>query len=650
MKMQRLSFFIAFIFASFSLASAQQNDIKTLRIIEDYILEQKLDSAAFVLKPFKEGKSDNYLKALERIVDDASPSYADYRWLVEKVFKSNSKSRDVRFFEFMNTIHPPKIGELNLDYVYLKWIYITRLRDIAQLDKASVENEKLEDYIYQFDENSNDYKKADLLLNIHGVVMYVIKNDLAGKSVCLENIAKAEALNALDIKAIYLSYLSIFSVIENDVDTYISTSEASLEIEKSLERPTLAYESTIEKLIDGYLFKGGKNKEALTWLLALYNSEDSRAFSYSLYANLLRNIDVLDPINQQVFEQFQVQNVIEFCDKVSKESIGVLDPNREYFVLSQSSRLLQKRGFLQEALHYMSKCLKLREKIYTDDLTSSLYNYKTEQELKQKELEITHQKDKANLYTILIVVLVSAFLIVIFVLYRVFKQTKALKIKNQQIKEQRDAIQKKEKEKALLLKEVHHRVKNNFQIVSSLLELQTRGIEDEQALKLAEEGRSRVKSMALIHQKLYQNEDLLIDFDTYIQSLVKDISTMYAKDKAPEVHVDIPNFKFDIDTAIPLGLIINELLTNTFKYGFDADHPELHIQLKKMDNEDYVLEVKDNGQGLPEGFDFDNARSLGLRLVRRLSKQLQGYTRYAFDQGASFSVTFKDTIARAAID
>ena len=650
MKMQRLSFFIAFIFASFSLASAQQNDIKTLRTIEDYILEQKLDSAAFVLKPFKKGKSDNYLKALERIVDDASPSYADYRWLVEKVFKSNSKSRDVRFFEFMNTIHPPKTGELNLDYVYLKWIYITRLRDIAQLDKASVENEKLEDYIYQFDENSNDYKKADLLLSIHGVVMYVIKNDLAGKSVCLENIAKAEALNALDIKAIYLSYLSIFSVMENDVDTYISTSEASLEIEKSLERPTLAYESTIEKLIDGYLFKGGKNKEALTWLLALYNSEDSRAFSYSLYANLLKNIEVSDPINQEVFEQFQVKNVIEFCDKISKESIGVLDPNREYFVLRLSSILLEKRGFLQEALHYMSKCLKLREQIYTDDLASSLYNYKTEQELKQKELEITHQKDKANLYTILIVVLVSAFLIVIFVLYRVFKQTKALKVKNQQIKEQRDAIQKKEKEKALLLKEVHHRVKNNFQIVSSLLELQTRGIEDEQALKLAEEGRSRVKSMALIHQKLYQNEDLLIDFDTYIQSLVKDISTMYAKDKAPEVLVDIPNFKFDIDTAIPLGLIINELLTNTFKYGFDANHPKLHIQLKKMENEDYVLEVRDNGQGLPEGFDFDNARSLGLRLVRRLSKQLQGYTRYAFDQGASFSVTFKDTIARAAID
>ena len=650
MKIRRLTFFIVFVCSSFSLALAQQNDIKILRTIEDFILEQKLDSAAYVLKSFKKDKSDNYLTTLERIVDDASPSYADYRWFVEKIFKSNSRLRDVSFFEFVNTIHSPKTGELHLDYVYLKWIYITRLRDIGQLDKALIENEKLEDYIFQFDENSNDYKKANLLLDLHSVVMHIIKNDLAGKPICIENIAKAEALNALDIKAVYLNYLSVFYILEQDIDTYVEVTESSLEIEQKLEKNTILYESTIEQLIDGYLFKGGKNKNALFWLDVLYTSEDSRALSYSLYANLLRNIEVSDPINQQILKQFEVQNVVEFCDKISKESIGVLDSNREYFVLSQSSKLLQKRGFLQEALHYMSKCLKLREQIYTDDLASSLYNYKTEQELKQKELEIVHQKDKANLFTILIVVLVSAFLIVIYVLYRVFKQTQALKVKNQQIKEQHDAIQKKEKEKALLLKEVHHRVKNNFQIVSSLLELQTRGIEDEQALKLAEEGRSRVKSMALIHQKLYQNEDLLIDFDAYIKSLVKDISTMYAKDKAPEVHIDIPNFKFDIDTAIPLGLIINELLTNTFKYGFDINHPELHIQLKKMENEDYVLEVKDNGQGLPEGFDFDNARSLGLRLVRRLSKQLQGYTRYAFDQGASFSVTFKDTIARAAID
>lgn len=650
MKIQRLSIFIAFIFSSFSLALAQQNDIKTLRAIEDYILEQKLDSAAYILKSLKKEKSNSYVKSLQSIVDNPSPSYADYRWLVERVFKSNSKSRDIRFFEFVNTIHPPKTDKINLDYVYLKWIYITRLRDIAQLDKASIENEKLEDYIYQFDENSNDYKKADLLLKIHDVVMYIIKNDLVGKSICIENIAKAEALNALDIKAIYLSYLSIFSVMEEDIDAYISISETSLEIEKSLERPTLAYESTIEKLIDGYLFKGGKNKEALTWMLKLYTSEDSRAFSYSLYANLLKNIEVSDPINQQVFEQFQVQNVIEFCDKISKESIGVLDPNREYFVLRLSSILLEKRGFLQEALHYMSKCLKLREQIYTDDLASSLYNYKTEQELKQKELEITHQKDKANLYTILIIVLVSAFLIVIFVLYRVFKQTKALKIKNRKIEEQRDAIQKKEKEKALLLKEVHHRVKNNFQIVSSLLELQTKGIEDEQALKLAEEGRSRVKSMALIHQKLYQNEDLQIAFDAYVQSLVKDISGMYAKDKIPKIDIDIPNHKFDIDTAIPLGLIINELITNTYKYGFDAEVPKLNIKLIKSDDNNYVLNVKDNGVGLPEGFDFETARSLGLRLVRRLSKQLQGFTTYVFDQGASFSVTFKDTNARAAIE
>lgn len=649
MSMQRYLFFFL-VFVNYTLTSAQQNSVKTLRTIEDYILEQKLDSANYILESFPKETSNSYIKTLARIIKNPTPSYADYRWFTEKVFKSNTKARDIRFFEFINTIHPPKTDSLNLDYVYIKWIYITRLRDIAQLDKASAENEKLENYIQQFDKNSNTYKKAELLLNIHGVVMYIIKNDLAGKPICIENIAKAETLKALDIKAIYMSYLSIFSVIENDVDTYISISEASLEIEKSLERPTLAYESTIEKLIDGYLFKGGKNKDALTWLYTLYASEDSRAFSYSLYANLLRNIEPSDPINQDIFEQFQVNNVIEFCQKISKESTGVLDPNRVYFVLSQSSKLLQKRGYLEEALLYKSKCLKLREQIYTDDLASSLYNYKTEQELKQKELEITYQKDKANWYTLLIGILISAFLIVIFVLYRIFKQAKALKIKNIKIKEQHDAIQKKEKEKALLLKEVHHRVKNNFQIVSSLLELQTKGIEDAQALKLAEEGRSRVKSMALIHQKLYQNDDLLIDFDTYVQSLVKDIAAMYTKDNNPEIIIDIPHFEFDIDTAIPLGLIINELITNTYKYGLDTLNPVLTIKMEQLDTANYLLQVKDNGQGLPETFNFETAKSLGLRLVRRLSKQLQGFTTYTFDQGAIFSVTFKDTNARAAIE
>ncbi|MEW4923211.1 histidine kinase dimerization/phosphoacceptor domain -containing protein [Algibacter sp. 2305UL17-15] len=204
-------------------------------------------------------------------------------------------------------------------------------------------------------------------------------------------------------------------------------------------------------------------------------------------------------------------------------------------------------------------------------------------------------------------------------------------------------------QKELMVKEIHHRVKNNFQIVSSLLELQTKGIEDEKALKLAKESKNRVKSMALIHQRLYQNDDLLIEFNTYVKSLVRDISSMYGKDKNPKVTITIPDCKFDIDTAIPLGLIVNELITNAYKYGFGLKEQTLDISVKKTTNGNHILKIKDNGVGLPTDFNFEKAKSLGLRLVRRLSKQLHGTTTYTYNNGALFSVEFKDTNARAAI-
>lgn len=633
------------------ISSAQELNYKSIDKIEDYILNEEKDSALFYINILKQESNDSYLNTLESLSSKKKPSFFDYYLFSARIFKKQSKSRDNQFFKFVSAIEAPKHQKaINIDYVYTKWLYISRLRDIAQLEKANIENEKLEDYINKYNEKDPSYIKAQLLLDIHGIVLNIIEKDIKGKAKCIKNIEQIKSINDKELEALYLSYLCDFYVIEKDLDTYIKTAENSIKIEKNLPIKTFVYESTIEKLIDGYLFKGGKNNEALKLLEELYYSSENRYFSYSLYANFLRTINPTDPLNEKIFKQFEVDNVIAFCNKIEKESVDVLDPNRVYFVFSQSSKLLQKRGFLNEAIAYKSKCIVLHEKIYSEDLTNSLYNYKSEQEIKQKELEIEYHKEKGNLYIVIALVLVFAFLVLAFIIYKMLKQTKELKIKNKKIEEQRDAISKKEKEKALLLKEVHHRVKNNFQIVSSLLELQTKGIEDKKALELAEEGKNRVKSMALIHQRLYQNDDLLIDFDEYIQSLVKDISSMYGKDKNPKINLNIPDYKFDIDTAIPLGLIINELITNAYKYGFSNKEQTLDIEISKEENENYLLKIKDNGLGLPESFDFSKAKSLGLRLVRRLSKQLHGSTTYSYDKGSLFSVMFKDTNARGAID
>ncbi len=201
------------------------------------------------------------------------------------------------------------------------------------------------------------------------------------------------------------------------------------------------------------------------------------------------------------------------------------------------------------------------------------------------------------------------------------------------------------------MKEVHHRVKNNFQIVSSLLELQTKGIEDEKALELANEGKNRVKSMALIHQKLYQNERGLVDFDEYIKLLTKELSAMYSSDNKINTSVSSEGMMFDVDTAIPLGLIINEIITNSYKYAFsNRKKNNLSISISKEKTNDYKLIIEDNGPGLSDDFDVKKAKSLGLRLVNRLIKQLHGSLKQTNIEGAKFEILFKDNNARRLVD
>jgi two-component sensor histidine kinase len=207
-------------------------------------------------------------------------------------------------------------------------------------------------------------------------------------------------------------------------------------------------------------------------------------------------------------------------------------------------------------------------------------------------------------------------------------------------------IKKRDREKLLLLQEIHHRVKNNFQIVSSLLQLQTKGIKDAKALELAIEGQNRVKSMALIHEKLYQNENLIIECEDYITSLVEDISKVY-QSTLVENEIRIPsNFNIDIDTAIPLGLILNELITNAFKYAFSNSNSN-KLVITCIQNKVYnVLSVSDNGEGIVDGMYLKKSDNIGLKLVRSLAKQLHGYLEYEFNEGATFKVYFKETSLR----
>lgn len=195
-------------------------------------------------------------------------------------------------------------------------------------------------------------------------------------------------------------------------------------------------------------------------------------------------------------------------------------------------------------------------------------------------------------------------------------------------------------EKEVLLKEIHHRVKNNLQVVCSLLNLQAKKVVDPEARAILESSRDRVLSIAMAHKKLYQSTDLThVSFKDYLQSLLAEIAATY-KQPSIKLSVEMEDIAMDLNAAIPCGLIVNELVSNCFKHAFPKDGAGT-IQIRLTRNQDvFVLTVTDNGVGLPSDLDNYSTSSLGLQLVNVLVKQINGTLEHSHGDGTSFRITF----------
>lgn len=200
------------------------------------------------------------------------------------------------------------------------------------------------------------------------------------------------------------------------------------------------------------------------------------------------------------------------------------------------------------------------------------------------------------------------------------------------------------REKEVLLKEVYHRVKNNFQVISSLLSLQSEYITNKQDLQIFQQSQQRIASMALVHEKMYQSGDLSrINFREYVQELVASLCTSYdVYDGAITVQINIDDeILLGLDTAVPCGLIIHELVSNSLKYAFPGGRTgEITIAIQEIANHQIALTVSDNGVGLPENFNFTETASLGWQLVEALASQLTGDITIQNDIGVEFLIAF----------
>lgn len=309
-----------------------------------------------------------------------------------------------------------------------------------------------------------------------------------------------------------------------------------------------------------------------------------------------------------------------------------------YKVLSQCYELEKNYA---EALKYQHLHDNAQDTLYNIENARQVNEMNALYEMSEKEKEITQlnavqnyqlqEIERKQLERNLWLIAALIFLGLAFWTYR----------SNRIIKQQKEIIQKALDEKEVLNKEIHHRVKNNLQVISGLLSLQSALIKDEQALDAIKESANRVQSMSLIHQQLYQKENITaVNMRNYLLQLIDGIKQTYSNQMV-EIDSEVSDIDLDVDTAIPLGLIINELLTNCYKYAFtNIDNPKIEL-IFKADNQQLTLVVKDNGIGIADDVDLKKSKSFGYKIINAFAKKLNAIVTHHSENGLSVKLAME---------
>lgn len=307
-----------------------------------------------------------------------------------------------------------------------------------------------------------------------------------------------------------------------------------------------------------------------------------------------------------------------------------------YRVLSETA---EKKGQPDSALVYYKMFKQWNDSIFNETKERTIANAEsrmkeTIQAKENEELKSSNTRLRNNS----ILAAVVAFILLLAALMIVLANRK-IKQKNQALETQKQLIEKQSAEKDILLREIHHRVKNNLQVVSSLLNLQAASISDPKAIEALMASQKRVKAISLIHQNLYAFDDLsTISFTSYVQELYNDLRQLYNKGNIELIcTAATEQLEFDIERSVPLGLILNEVITNALKHAFEAqDHGTITISCLLDTDEFLIITVADNGKGLPVAFENHISGSLGFRIIRELTRQLKGTLTCEVNRGTSF--------------
>jgi two-component sensor histidine kinase len=341
----------------------------------------------------------------------------------------------------------------------------------------------------------------------------------------------------------------------------------------------------------------------------------------------------------------QYDSALHYIDLA--EAVPGVDSLFSNFYLLRADIYYAAHDYQNASINYIKGLSKNRDDFLVNN-QQQLNSWEAQLHTKEKELEIVQKENARKTLVYALLALLAVLIVLVWALNEQRKSRRKLASQNAVVVRQSGELKESLAEKEILLKEIHHRVKNNLAVISGLLELQNDRIDDDKIKAAFNEAQMRVRSVALIHQNLYQHEDLAnIELSVFLRDLSKQVKDVFEIDKKVELNLDMPLTFIDIDTAVPLGLIVNELITNSYKYAFaQTASPQIGIKIASVQPGHFVLVYRDNGVGLPQGIDMDYPASLGLRLITQLAIQLNGSVSYRFDGGAEFTILFTDAATR----
>lgn len=497
-------------------------------------------------------------------------------------------------------------------------------------------------------EQLNDpVKKAKVYNNI-GIIynkQKQVSEEFKNYNKALHSIKSTHSLAANKLRNVIYSNIGLFYIEQKQYDKALAVFNNCLEFEKKSNNKA-NFAMSARSLSKVYFGKKEYKK-------AIEYAENALTI-FKEIGNKSGEADMYREIGAIYLATNQCNNALDYTQKGLKISTQIGELESIKFCYENLAKIHSQLKNYPEAYKNHVLYKKMSDSMFNSEVNNKVTQIQMtyEFEKKQKQLQLLQkEKDeklqiKAKKQQNLLIAIVMTLLFLSVITIGIYSNLKAYKKQKLIVEQQKEQIQKSLTEKETLLREIHHRVKNNLQIISSLLNMQSEDIEDPKVLLSIQEGQSRVQAMSLIHQNLYQSETIdKVSIENYFKELTNYLSTMYLGNSSTiKVEIETANILFDFDTAIPLGLIVNELVSNAYKHAFSKQKEGvILIKITSENQLDYRLIVSNNGEPLPADFDIHKSKSLGIKLVTILSKQLRGSFSHLNDEKqTTFEVLFKD--------